>query len=117
MIKIECVPEDLFSLIRAMAEAQAAAAADASALYRKQDECYDLKEELAVLKAQIAKQNESPSSLAGNVSALIVSALILAVRQENKLAAIKAVRSLTGLCLKDSKDLVEAAAWGCKLAG
>ena len=35
--------------------------------------------------------------------------VILAAAGENKVAVIKAVRGATGLCLKEAKDLVEAA--------
>ncbi len=65
---------------------------------------YDTLEQFA--KAQGTYRFYDSSNLVGNLKDLVRAA-----RADRKIEAIKAVRSMTGQGLKESKDLVEAA-WG-----
>ncbi len=73
-------------------------------LNERSNRAYELEEEVRSLRAQLAK----PAPLvAGLVSPIVVRGLLDAVRSGNKIMAIKEVRTMTGMGLKECKDLVE----------
>jgi Na+-transporting NADH:ubiquinone oxidoreductase subunit NqrF len=71
---------------------------------------YELEEEVIQLRAQIAK----PAPLVpGLVSPTTVQSLIRAQKLGEKITMIKDVRQMTGLGLKEAKDLVEEIVGNC----
>jgi ribosomal protein L7/L12 len=75
-------------------------------LQSKADRVYDMEDNLRNAKDELAKAIR-PQPIP--VRPTQVTALILAVRDGQKITAVKEVRSMTGLGLKEAKDLVENA--------
>lgn len=68
-----------------------------------------LEEEVGSLASQLAEARAPITSSADEDRTRHLSTLIRSLAVGNKIEAIKAVRNLTGLGLKESKDLVENA--------
>jgi large subunit ribosomal protein L7/L12 len=68
-----------------------------------------LEEEVGSLASQIAETRASITSGTNEERTRHLSTLIRALAVGNKIEAIKAVRNLTGLGLKESKDLMDGA--------
>lgn len=111
MFKIECdSPEALNGFFSQVVEAKVEAATAHANTDRKQQEVWDLRDEVGRLKDQNAllqSRANIPVPLANNGP--LLSELIRNCRVGNKIACIKVIRQMTGMGLKESKDLFEEA--------
>lgn len=99
-VTIRCEVQD----IKAFLQEQKDQSEQIGRLNERSNRAYELEEEVRSLRAQLAK----PAPLvAGLVSPVVVRGLLDAVRSGNKIMAIKEVRTMTGMGLKECKDLVE----------
>lgn len=113
-MKIDCSQSEFQSLLNTVtSNMERASRAETNArnledkLYKKESE---YERERGKLQAEIdaLKLKEGKTSY-GEDNALIVSRLLKAFAQDEVINCIKEVRQLTGLGLKEAKDLVEAA--------
>lgn len=115
MIKIECdSAHDLSSFMQDTIDAKVEARLKSDLLYKEQDKCYTLRDEIAALKNENArlKLGAPPAK----VEERSLRELIAAVKSGQKINAIKVIREMTGLGLKEAKDLFEAGYDGLKVA-
>ncbi len=113
-MKIDCSQSEFQSLLNTVtSNMERASRAETNALnledklYKKESE---YERERGKLQAEIdaLKLKEGKTSY-GEDNAIIVGRLLVSLARDEKINAIKEVRQLTGLGLKEAKDLVEAA--------
>lgn len=99
-VTIRCEVQD----IKAFLQEQKDQSEQIGRLDERSNRAYELEHEARSLRAQLAK----PAPLvAGLVSPIVVRGLLDAIMFGNKIMAIKGVRTMTGMGLKECKDLVE----------
>jgi len=98
---IDCESHELEGLFLRFDQMAREKASFAQALITSEDKVYELESRL--------REAKEASTVRGGVDLNVeVANLISAVSTNNKIAAIKAIRALLGLGLKEAKDLVEA---------
>jgi ribosomal protein L7/L12 len=108
-VKIVCDFYDLQEAVRALAGGEMEASHLRGRMEEKDRTIEDLRSQIHGLKMEMKAAATSPSS--NPFVREHVEGLIRAVSTGQKIGAIKEVRSMLGLGLKEAKDLVEAQ-WG-----
>ena len=106
MIRIELEPSDLAQLVADadMKSAERGAAVEENRLLR--EKVYDLESHVRNLKFDLERAHQNPPR--PDYEAPIRMLITAVASVDQKIAAIKVVREITGLGLKEAKDLVEA---------
>lgn len=108
-VKIVCDFYDLQEAVRALAGGEMEASHLRGRLEEKDRTLTDLQAQVRGLRMEILAHQKAPPMLSNH--APHIEGLIRAVSTGQKIGAIKEVRTLLGLGLKEAKDLVEAQ-WG-----